>query len=94
VALHNHEILTPATTELLLSPQAELPGPGQGFSYGYGFGIDSARGIVGHSGGFMGISTNLDLFRRTGHVAVVLSNYGMASFPVVARLQGQVLQAA
>jgi CubicO group peptidase (beta-lactamase class C family) len=93
-ALHNHEILTPATTELLLSPKAEVPGPGQGFSYGYGFGIDSARGIVGHSGGFPGISSNLDLFRRSGHVAVVLSNYGMASFPVATRLQSLVLQAS
>jgi hypothetical protein len=49
--------------------------------------VDPARGLVGHGGGFPGISSNLDLFRRTGHAAVVLSNYGWASFPVVARMQ-------
>jgi len=86
-ALHHYEILTPATTEVLLSPQATLPGPDQSLSYGYGFSLDAARGIAGHGGGFTGISSNLDLFRRSGHAAVVLSNYGMASFPVVTRLQ-------
>ena len=86
-ALHAHEILSPAMTELLLTPKPELNSP----HYGYGFGIDAERGIVGHSGGFAGISTNLDLFRRSGHVAVVLSNYGMASQPVAARLQELVL---
>jgi len=87
-ALHDNQLLSPPTTELLLSPKPELNSP----DYGYGFSIDSARAIVGHGGGFPGISSNLDLFRRTGHVAVVLSNYGWASFPVVARMQALVLQ--
>ena len=32
-----------------------------------------------HSGGFPGISSNLDIFKGTGYVAVVMSNYGGAS---------------
>ena len=44
--------------------------------------MDLALGKVGHSGGFPGISSNLDLFRDSGYVAVVMSNYGMAAFPV------------
>jgi CubicO group peptidase (beta-lactamase class C family) len=91
-ALHEHQLLSPPTTEILLSPKPELAAPSHGQSYGYGFGLDEARGIAGHSGGFPGISSNLDLFRRTGHVAVVLSNYGQASQPVVTRLQAHVLQ--
>jgi CubicO group peptidase (beta-lactamase class C family) len=82
-ALHTHRLLGTATTGLLLTPKPELNSP----AYGYGFGIDLARGIVGHSGGFPGISSNLDLFRDRGYVAVVLSNYGLASHPVVAKLR-------
>jgi hypothetical protein len=50
--------------------------------YGYGFGVDAQTGVVGHSGGFPGISSNLDIFTGTGYVAVVLSNYGGASQPI------------
>ena len=39
--------------------------------------------IVGHSGGFPGISSNLDIFRDSGFVAVVLSNQDGGSEAVV-----------
>jgi CubicO group peptidase (beta-lactamase class C family) len=86
-ALHTARILSPATTELLLTPKPELHSP----AYGYGFSIDPARNIVGHGGGFPGISSNLEIFRDSGYVAVVLSNYGRASEPVVAKLQELIL---
>ena len=86
-ALHAARILSPATTELLLTPKPELQSP----TYGYGFSVDPARNIVGHGGGFSGISSNLDIFRDSGYVAVVLSNYGRASEPVVAKLQQLIL---
>ena len=47
----------------------------------------SQTGIVGHSGGFPGISSNLDIFKGTGYVAVVMSNYGGASQPVVEKIR-------
>jgi CubicO group peptidase (beta-lactamase class C family) len=80
-ALHTYRILSPATTELLLTPKPHSP------AYGYGFSIDPARNIVGHGGGFSGISTNLDIFRDSGYIAVVLANYGRAGEPVVAKLR-------
>jgi CubicO group peptidase (beta-lactamase class C family) len=89
-ALHTANILSPTTTELLLTPKPELQSP----AYGYGFSVDLARNIVGHGGGFPGISSNLDIFRDSGYVAVVLSNYGRASEPVVAKLQGLILTGA
>ena len=58
--------------------------------YGYGFGVDPQTGIVGHSGGFPGISSNLDIFKGTGYVAVVMSNYGGASQPVVEKIRALV----
>jgi CubicO group peptidase (beta-lactamase class C family) len=82
-ALHTHHLLSPATTSLLLTPKPELQSP----TYGYGFSIGPAAGLVGHNGGFAGISTNLDLFRDSGYVAVVLSNYGWVAHLVVAKLR-------
>ncbi|HWZ61228.1 MAG TPA: serine hydrolase domain-containing protein [Gemmatimonadaceae bacterium] len=49
-------------------------------THGFGFAIDSATGA----------STNLDIFRGTGYIAVVLSNYDRASQPVVERIRSLV----
>jgi len=81
-ALHTHRLLSPADTERLVTPKPELHSP----AYGYGFAIVPG-GAVGHNGDFAGISCNLDLFRESGYVAVVLSNYGWAGLPVVAKLR-------
>jgi CubicO group peptidase (beta-lactamase class C family) len=86
-ALHSHRLLSPATTELLLTPKPAL----HAAAYGYGFTIDPAHNIAGHGGGFSGVSSNLDLFLNSGYVAVVLSNYGRASEPVVAKLRALIL---
>jgi hypothetical protein len=56
-------------------------------AYGYGFGVGPQSGIVGHSGGFPGISSNLDILQGHGYVAVVMSNYGGASEPVVEKIR-------
>lgn len=71
--------------DTLLAPKPELNSP----RYGYGFSVDPG-GTVGHSGGFPGISSNLDIFRASGYVAVVLSNYGGGSQPVVQRIRALV----
>ena len=46
-------------------------------NYGFGFFILNFAGerIVGHPGGFPGISSNLEIFLDSGYTAVVLSNY-------------------
>lgn len=61
--------------KLLLAAKPELNSP----NYGYGFGITQEPRIAGHSGGFPGISSNLDMFLDSGYTAVVMSNYGGAS---------------
>jgi len=70
----------------LLAPRPELNSP----EYGYGFGLDPAARIAGHSGGFLGINSNLDMFLGSGHTAVVLSNYGNAAGPVADKLRAVV----
>jgi CubicO group peptidase (beta-lactamase class C family) len=83
-ALQSGKLVSPATFELMTTPKPELKSP----EYGYGFGVEP--GIVGHSGGFAGISSNLAIFKGTGYVAVVLSNYGGASQPVVEKIEALV----
>jgi CubicO group peptidase (beta-lactamase class C family) len=77
------KLVSAATFELMTTPKPDVSSPG----YGYGFDVGSPDGIVGHSGGFPGISSNLDLFKGSGYVAVVLSNYGNASQPVVEKIR-------
>ena len=57
--------------------------------YGLGFGLGEtpAGRTAGHGGGFAGISSNLEIYRDTGYVAVVLANQDGASRPVEARLR-------
>jgi len=69
-ALRGGRLVKPETLDRLWSPKPASP------AYGYGFGLEQgpAGRIVGHSGGFPGISSNLDIFRDRGFVAIVLSN--------------------
>src|SRR5215216_2343405 len=85
-ALESGKLVSRATFELLTTPKPDV----HSAEYGYGFSVDSETRVVGHSGGFPGISSNLDIFKGTGYVAVVLSNYGGASQPVVERIRALV----
>lgn len=46
-------------------------------NYGYGFKVEDYKNekIVGHSGGFYGISSDLSIFTKSGYIVIVLSNY-------------------
>jgi CubicO group peptidase (beta-lactamase class C family) len=82
-ALKSGKLIKPATYELMTAPKADVNSP----RYGFGFQLDPQAGIAGHSGGFPGISSNLDIFKGTGYVAVVMSNYGDTGQPVVDRIR-------
>jgi CubicO group peptidase (beta-lactamase class C family) len=89
VALRSNKLVGAEYVKLLLSPKPELKSP----NYGYGFSIDQENQIAGHGGGFEGISSNLDMFLNSGYTAVVLSNYGGASFPVSEKMRELTLAA-
>jgi CubicO group peptidase (beta-lactamase class C family) len=55
--------------------------------YGFGFSVSEDGNRFGHGGGFTGISANLDIFRDSGWIAVVLSNYSGASQPVSTKMR-------
>lgn len=48
-----------------------------GNGYGFGFEIKkmASEKVIGHSGGFSGISSNLEIFSDKGYTSIVLSNY-------------------
>ncbi len=64
-----------------------------GADYGCGFAVvDEPCKIVGHGGGFPGISANLDLFVETGYMVAVLSNYSRAAAELARDLRALVLR--
>lgn len=85
-ALESGRLVAPKTFDLMTTAKPEVSSP----RYGYGFEVDPEAGVVGHGGGFAGISSNLDIFKGTGYVAVVPSNYGGASQPVVQKIRALV----
>ncbi len=89
VALRSNKLVGAEYVKLLLSAKPEL----KSVNYGYGFQITNRNGVVmvGHSGGFPGISSNLDMFLGTGWTAIVMSNYGRGSSPVVEKIREMIL---
>ncbi|MEO7658118.1 MAG: hypothetical protein ABIV48_00760, partial [Pyrinomonadaceae bacterium] len=63
--------------KLVTSAKLELNSP----EYGYGFFSNAIRNTTGHSGGFPGISSNLDMYLGSGWTAIVMSNYSRGSSP-------------
>ena len=80
IALTGFKLLSAENTVLLYTPKSEFHDE----PYGYGFRLDGKTDnrIIGHGGGFPGISANLDIFIDAGFVAAVLSNYGGAARPI------------
>ncbi|HYO63524.1 MAG TPA: serine hydrolase domain-containing protein [Pyrinomonadaceae bacterium] len=89
VALRSGKLVGPEYVKLLLAPKPELNSP----EYGYGFGYDADLNTAGHTGGFLGISSSLDMYLGNGYTAVVMSNYGGGMQPVNAKIQ-ELIQAA
>lgn len=85
-ALQSGKLVGKEYVKLLTTPKPELNSP----EYGYGFGIDTEPNTVGHSGGFMGISSELIIFTDSDFTAVVLSNYGGGSQSVTTKIRALV----
>lgn len=72
-ALLGNRLLSKETTEAILTPRVTAPFG----EYGFGFGVENAPGggtVVGHAGGFPGVSTVLRIYRDAGWTLCVLAN--------------------
>jgi CubicO group peptidase (beta-lactamase class C family) len=84
-AMRKGRLVSPGTAERLWSPKPELQSP----EYGYGFGVgkEALGRTAGHSGGFSGIASILDIYLDTGWTVVVLSNVDGGMQPVAQKLR-------
>jgi len=89
-ALRGLVLLDQEHTELVWSAKPDIGSPG----YGYGFsqGGTGANRIVGHSGGFSGISSNLDMFIDSGFTTAVMSNIDNGAIPIRDKLRELLLR--
>ncbi len=83
-ALMGNKLVSKETVELLTTAKPEHNSP----TYGYGFGITKTGNetVVGHSGGFSGISSTLRIYKKSGYVYAVMSNYSGGMFLVHSKL--------
>jgi CubicO group peptidase (beta-lactamase class C family) len=60
----------------------------KGANYGYGFAVAQGPGgkVVGHSGGFSGINSQLDIYVDSGYIVAVMSNYDNGASPLANRI--------
>jgi CubicO group peptidase (beta-lactamase class C family) len=89
-ALRGRKLLQASSLKELWSPHPEVASPG----YGYGFFTQTTPvgRIVGHSGGFTGISAYLSLYLDEGYTVAVLSNQGGAATLVENKAKELILQ--
>jgi CubicO group peptidase (beta-lactamase class C family) len=88
VALLAGELVSVTTLDELWTDAA-------GADYGCGFSVlDAPQKIVGHSGGFPGISANLDVFVESGWVVAVLANQGGAAVELARAIRERVVRVA
>ena len=80
-ALIHGKLVKKESLDLMWTDQA-------GAGYGYGFSIAEGSGgkVVGHSGGFPGINSNLDIFVDSCYISAVMSNNSGAASPVARKI--------
>jgi len=82
-ALQGGKLISAESVKMLTTPKPELNSP----DYGFGFQIDPGGKSFGHSGGFPGINSNLDMYTGPGWTAIVMSNYSRGGGPVIQKMK-------
>src|SRR3712207_9544573 len=86
-ALKAGKLVSRESVRLLTTPKPELSSP----EYGFGFGIEEGGRVVGHSGGFPRINSQLDIYVGEDYTLAVMSNYGMGAQPVIEKARSLLL---
>jgi CubicO group peptidase (beta-lactamase class C family) len=82
-ALNENKLVGAEYVKMLTTAKPDLNSP----NYGFGFQISSGGKGFGHSGGFPGINSNLEMFPETGWTAIVMSNYSGGGQPVIKKMR-------
>lgn len=83
-ALRSNKLIGAEYVRILTTAKPELNSP----NYGFGFSVSADGKGFGHSGGFPGINSNLDMFPESGWTAIVMSNYSRGGQPVLQKMRG------
>ena len=86
-ALKAGKLVSKESVRLLTTPKPELSSP----EYGFGFGVEENGRVVGHSGGFPGINSQLDIYVGEDYTLAVMSNYGSGAQPVIEKARSLLL---
>jgi CubicO group peptidase (beta-lactamase class C family) len=86
-ALKSGKLVSAAALRTLTTPKPELASP----EYGFGFVIEQGGKIVGHSGGFPGINSQLDIYVGEDYTLAVMSNYGDGAQPIIDKARSLIL---
>jgi CubicO group peptidase (beta-lactamase class C family) len=86
-ALKSGKLVSKESVRVLTTPKPELSSP----DYGFGFGVQAAGRIVGHSGGFPGINSQLDIYVGDDYTMAVMSNYGGGAQPIIEKARSLLL---
>lgn len=81
-ALRANKLVSEKSRERMWSPKPQSP------DYGYGFGLRGTPGnrTVGHTGGFPGINSALEIHLDTGFTVAAMSNYDRGAMPIVDKI--------
>lgn len=82
-ALRSGKLVGADYVKMLTTAKPELNSP----DYGFGFQINPGGKSFGHSGGFPGINSNLDIYPGSGWTAIVMSNYSRGGGPVIQKMR-------
>jgi len=81
-ALRSGKLVSAESLKTLTTPKLELNSP----DYGYGFFASATSPSTGHSGGFIGINSELRMYFGTGWTIAVMSNYSRGAGPVTNKM--------
>jgi CubicO group peptidase (beta-lactamase class C family) len=81
-ALRGGKLVSAATLEAMWTPSPLSGPPGSGYGYGFGISQTPIGKMVGHNGGFAGISADFAMYLDAGYTVAILSNYGSGMQPV------------
>jgi CubicO group peptidase (beta-lactamase class C family) len=84
-ALMGNQLVSKESVELLTTAKPDLNSP----NYGYGFGVKKIgdETIVGHSGGFSGINSILQIYKKSGYIYAIMSNYSYGTYFIGKKLE-------
>ena len=86
-ALKAGKLVSQESVRTLTTPKPELNSP----DYGFGFGVEQGGRVVGHSGGFNGINSQLDIYVGEDYTLAVMSNYGGGAQPIIDKARSLML---